>query len=121
MEWLETFPHNEIKPSENDGDLKFCIKLCYQWEICEIQYHFCYGSQSWKRLHKSKILHDMQSYECKFIIYSLFAFEYYSGIRSRENQNFSIFANLRLSLNSYSNTYFHVFFESLRNLEAFQI
>ena len=32
-----------------------------------------------------------------------------------------IFVNLRLSLNSYSNTNFHVFFDSLRNFEAFRI
>ena len=27
MEWLETFPHNEIKPSENDGDLMVNVNL----------------------------------------------------------------------------------------------
>ena len=31
MQCAETLVHYEIKPSENDGDLKFCFKVRYQY------------------------------------------------------------------------------------------
>ena len=36
MEWVETFSHDEGKPSENDGDVKLWFQTRYQFETCTI-------------------------------------------------------------------------------------
>ena len=91
MEWVETFSHDEGKPSENDGDVKLWFQTHYQFETCKISYHFCFDCYYWRPLHKSSILHKMHSYECDRTNNSHFLFKINSGIQLGDNQYFGFF------------------------------
>ena len=109
MEWVETFSHDEVKPSENDGDLKLWFQMRYQFETCKISYHFCFDCYYWRPLHKSNILHKMHSYECDRTNNSHFLFKINSGIQLGDNQYFGFFANRYLFIWSFLNTFFRCF------------
>ena len=39
MKWVKTFTHDEIEPSEYDGDLKIWIQYCF---LCQNRKTLCY-------------------------------------------------------------------------------